>query len=230
MSDESETPLQSGTAGPDAQPKADNQAKKEPERPRKPEKPAKSRSSSPLLALLNVAALAAIAYAFYIKLVDPPHERARDRVKHISSIVPLKVIVSDFAVVDSSGVKALYHIKGDALLGVDLSRATFEANEDGSISISGIEPPAVEKARVDGDSTELIDQKRGPFTSQKTVGELYDRVLNEAQARVGEAASQPTILKAAQRRSEMLISAFYARMGLRVSSFSWASREGSAVK
>ena len=188
---------------------------------------------SPLLWILNVAAVAAFFHVAYsrawmgsaLSFVSKEDEPVQERIRRISSLAPLKVVVSDFASVDSGGVKALYHVKGDALIGVDLSGMVISGGGGGRISVSGLAQPKVSRARVDGDATELVDQKRGLFTSQKAVGEMHALVLEEAERRIRAAASSDDVANAARRRAEALLGAMYSRMGYKVGSFGWAGKE-----
>lgn len=181
---------------------------------------------APILWLINVAAVAAILFGGYMQFfaareVEAP---ARKRISTISNLLPLKVVVSDFASVDSGGVKALYHIKGDALIGVDLSGVQVSDLGNGKVTLSGLPQPHVSRARVDGEATELIDQKRGLFTSQKSVGEMHNLVLEEAERRIRVAASSEDVANTARRRAEALLGAMYSRMGYKVESFGWTGR------
>ena len=142
-------------------------------------------------------------------------------VARISQIAPLKVMVGDFVSIDEDGVKALYHICGDALVAVDVSTATFTFDSAGRVKVSGLAAPRAVHPRIDGERSELLDQSSGVFTSQSTIGKIHDRHLALAQELIAKAASAPEILKKAKLRAETIIRAFYARNGIEVTEISW---------
>lgn len=135
-----------------------------------------------------------------------------EKVRGLSELVSAKVYVSDVLLGEAHGAKGAFLIKGDALVGVDMSKAKVTKQEDpsGTKYIVELPPPRVILARVDHTRTKTYDVQSVnwiPFTSDKD--KLRDEAMAYAQAGVEQlAASEDTITFARKRAQESVTMLF----------------------
>ena len=133
--------------------------------------------------------------------------------ERLSDIVPLKVIVTDFAEIDKDGVTATYRIRGSALLTSSLAVANILQKEQ-SVTISDLPIPSVDERSIkfDDDSVELLDAQRGIFTSVRSAGKIHQELFASAHTAIRDTANDPKVVEEAQALTKQTIEGFYKKL------------------
>lgn len=135
-------------------------------------------------------------------------------VTHLESLgqlVATKVYVSDVLTAEGEGYCGSWLIKGDALISIDLSRATV-VEVDSTIRRARIilPQPKVLSARVDHERSKTWDVKKTTWVPFGGNGDaLRDRAMFEAQKLVGFAASSKENMDHARSSAEKVIEGIY---------------------
>jgi hypothetical protein len=134
----------------------------------------------------------------------------------------------------AGGIRAVLVIRGDLLLGVDLTRARFESLDAKKKSAVVVLPaPAVTSPRLDQEKTKLIGVMReglwhfvpGDAGQEAVVNHAY----RHAQAVVEAVGRDPTLIEQARRRAEAVLGGFFGAIGWRVS-VQWTEPRDDATR
>ena len=177
-----------------------------------------------LLELGTAAALCVLLFA------TSRRDDGRVSVERLSDIVPIKVVVSDFASLDDGGTHALYRIRGSAMLKVPVDRAEIVDLGNGSVAVRHMPVPSVDdrSVRFEPGGVELLDADRGWFTTVSGAAKKHDRLFSEARDAIRDAVDSPDVVQQARSVTEKIVAGFYGKMGRRVASFEWSDGEGGA--
>ena len=178
--------------------------------------------------LLELGAAVALCALLF---VSAGREDGRVSVERLSDIVPIKVVVSDFASLDDGGTHALYRIRGSAMLKVPVDRAEIVDLGNGAVAVKRIPVPSVDdrSVRFEPGGVELLDAERGWFTTVSGAAKKHDRLFSEARDAIRDAVDSPEVVQQARSVTEKIVAGFYRKMGRRVASFEWtAPGEGGA--
>ena len=140
----------------------------------------------------------------------------------MSELVTTRVDVADVQETQISGytggIKAAILVKGDFLLGVDLSKARFDSvNAEGRTAVLVMPQPQVSSPRVDHDHTRLLSVgeqglwKIVPGDAAYTA--VIDLAYREAQRIVGAAADQSSLIDRSRRQAQEVLGTFFEAMG-----------------
>lgn len=129
----------------------------------------------------------------------------------LSNIVPLKVIVTDFAEIDKDGVTATYRIRGSALLTSSIVVANILSKEQ-SVEISDLPIPSLDENSIKFEDVELLDAQRGVFTSVRSAGKIHQELFASAHAAIRDTASDPKVVEEAQALTKQTIEGFYKKL------------------
>lgn len=157
----------------------------------------------------------------------PRPDRPRDgptieQVRQLSSLVTTRVEVADVRVGGirgrTGGVRTVVVLKGDLLLGVDLSAARLEASDPAArAAVLVLPPPAVTSPRVDHEGTRLFAASETGLWQLVPGDAAYaaavDEAFYEAQRAVGRAGDDPSLHAGARRRAEQVVRCFFAALG-----------------
>jgi Protein of unknown function (DUF4230) len=154
-----------------------------------------------------------------------------EQVHQLSSLVTTRVDVADVQITQINGyfggVKAAILIKGDFLLGVDLSQAKFEKIDPTAKTAVLILPqPSVTSPRLDQARTRIfaIDDNGlwllAPGDTDKTA--VINRGYEQAQAYIANSAGDPAMIDRSRRQAENVLAAFFRAIGWMVT-IRWAS-------
>ena len=146
------------------------------------------------------------------------------RIERLSRLVSSRVTVADVLVGEGDGCRGSWLIRGDALLGVDLSRAQIlDKDDDARRATVRLPPPEVMQARVDHQRTKTWEVRRMTWLAWNADQDrLRDEVMRQAQQLVSQAAGSTENLQQARTAAEAIIAAFYSEVGWQVQ-VTWAS-------
>lgn len=178
-----------------------------------------------LARLLELGAAAALCVLLF---ATSRRDDGRVSVERLSDIVPIKVVVSDFASLDDGGTHALYRVCGSAMLKVPVGRAEIVDLGNGSVAVRHMPVPSVDdrSVRFEPGGVELLDADRGWFTTVSGAAKKHDRLFSEARDAIRDAVDSPDVVQQARSVTEKIVAGFYGKMGRRVASFEWSDGEG----
>ena len=146
-----------------------------------------------------------------------------ERLQRLSRLVTLQVMVADVLVGEGEGSKGSWLIKGDALLGTDLSKVQIVDRDDAAKQATLLLPlPVVLHSRIDHQRTRTWEVCRMvwlPWNADQD--RLRDMVMLEAQRLIAHVADSPENIRQAQTNTEMVIKTLYNEVGWQVS-VQWA--------
>lgn len=148
-----------------------------------------------------------------------------DRLQKLSHLVTMKVLVSDVLVGRGEGYAGAWLIKGDGLLGVDLSQAKVIAKDDATRKAT-IELPLPEliHSRVDHSRTCCWECRKTAWMPWSGDGDkLRDQVMLEAQKLVAEAASSREYIEQSKTATAAIIAGFFEEVDGWQVEVRWAS-------
>jgi hypothetical protein len=158
---------------------------------------------------------------------QPSHHTAPtvEQLRRLSTLVTTRVEVAD--VQESritgytGGVRAVLLIKGDLLLGTDLSRARLEAVDPAArTAVLVLSPPAVTSPRVDHERTRLYAVNESGLWRVVPGDAAYAAAVNEAyieaQHRVADVGEDVSVRDRSRRQAEQVLACFYETLGWRV--------------
>ncbi len=154
-----------------------------------------------------------------------------ERLEQLSHLVATRVYVADVLIGEGNGCRGVWLVHGDALIGVDLSKATIVTKDDATRKATiRLPQPEILQARVDHERTRTWELKSTtwiPWTSDSD--SLRDEVMKHAQRLVARAAASGENLSQAKRSAETVIQGFYSELGWHVS-VAWESLPSEAPK
>jgi hypothetical protein len=149
-----------------------------------------------------------------------------EQVQALSCLVTTRVDVADVVETHlegyTGGMKAVLLIKGDFLLGVDLSQAKFESVNNGARTAELVLPqPRVTSPRLDHDKSKVFAVSQSglwqiaPGGGQIS-GEVVDQGYRDAQRFVAGACDDPSFIARSRQQAEQVLGAFFRTMGWQV--------------
>jgi len=151
-----------------------------------------------------------------------------ERLQRLSHLVTTKVIIADVLVGRGEGYTGAWLVKGDGLIGVDLSRAKIVAKDD-TARRATIELPLPEllQSRVDHDRTQTWQVRKTAWLPWSGDGDkLRDQVMREAQKLIAHAAGSQEYISQSKSAAATIIETLYAEIGWSVT-VRWATQSSS---
>ena len=151
--------------------------------------------------------------------VSPP---TVEQVRQLASLVTTRVEVADVqeTVVEgyTGGMRVALLVRGDFLMGVDLSQAKFESVDASARTATLVLPaPRAASPRVDHARTRLFEVRdEGLWVVVPGDGgrsRVVDRAYGRAQRAVGEAATDPALVQRSKLQAEQVLTAFFGALG-----------------
>jgi hypothetical protein len=148
-----------------------------------------------------------------------------EQVRQLATLVSSRVEVADVQVTRIEGhtgaVRAVLIVRGDLLLGTDLSRARLEAVDPARKSaVLVLPPPAVTSPRVNHDRTRLFGVSESGLWQLTPGDAAQTAAVNEAYAQaqrlVAAAGSDPALLDRSRPQTERLVASFFEALGWHV--------------
>ena len=140
------------------------------------------------------------------------------RLERLCHLATTGVAVADVLVGEGEGCRGSWLIRGDALIGVDLSRAQIlDKDDEARRATVRLPPPEVMQARVDHQRTRTWQVSRMVWLPWNADQErLRDAVMLQAQQLVAGAAGAAESIQQAKTAAEAIITAFYGEVGWQV--------------
>jgi hypothetical protein len=133
-------------------------------------------------------------------------------------LVTSRISVADVLVGEGEGCRGAWLIRGDALLGVDLSRTqVLDKDDEARRATVRLPPPEVMQARGDHRRAKTWEVRRMvwlPWNADQD--RLRDAVMLQAQQLVAQAAGSAESVQQAKLAAEAIIREFYAEVGWQV--------------
>ncbi len=138
-----------------------------------------------------------------------------ERLQRLSHLVTTKILIADVLVGEGEGHVGAWLIKGDALLGVDLSRAKIISKDDTTRRATIQLPlPELLTSRVDHSRTQTWQVRKTAWMPWSGDGDkLRDQVMKEAQKLVAQAAVSQDYIGQSKGAAEAIVAAFYGEVG-----------------
>jgi hypothetical protein len=171
-----------------------------------------------LIAVLTVAAVIFVPRRWQTSASSPvivSQGPTVEKLQRLSHLVTTKVLVADVLVGEGEGHVGAWLIKGDALLGVDLSRAKIVVKDD-TTKHATIQLPTPEllTSRVDHQRTQTWQVRKTAWMPWSGDGDkLRDQVMREAQKLIAQAAGSREYIDQSKSAAEAIIAAFYSEVG-----------------
>lgn len=175
-----------------------------------------------ILALVLIAAIAGVlVYLRQLRVVPPPpivvssSGPTIQRLERLSQLVTSKVTICDVLIGVSEDSKGAFLIRGDALIGLDLSKAVITEKDDARRQATiQLPQPRVILARVDHERSKVYEFRTTswiPWHAQP--GRLLEEAMLQSQRMVTQAANSPENIEQARRQAEVIITALYEHLG-----------------
>jgi hypothetical protein len=137
-----------------------------------------------------------------------------EHIQSLSQLISTKVSISDVMEGEGDGVRGVWLVKGDALLGIDLSKVSQTDVEitdaKKRVAILHLPAPTVFSARVDHEHSMTYDVHRTTWIPWKgDTDRLRDRAMYHAQKLVEFAAHQPELIEEAKRNASRAMTDVY---------------------
>ncbi len=164
---------------------------------------------------LAIVATFMVGYSFANRAVRGPKLWSTgptiDHIQSLNQLVSTKVSISDVLTGEGEGVRGIWLIKGDALIGIDLSDADVQIpDKKERLAILHLRQPTVLSARVDHERTMTWDVQRTTWIPwQGDKDRLRDKAMYHAQKLVEFAANQPALTEEARRNASKALSDIY---------------------
>ena len=146
------------------------------------------------------------------------------RLERLFHLVTTRAAIADVLVGEGEGCRGAWLIRGDALIGVDLSRAEIlDKDDEARRATVRLPPPEVMQARVDHQRTKTWQVSRMawlPWNADQD--RLRDSVMLQAQQLVAQAAGSAESIQQAKAAAASIITGFYGEVGWCVQ-VTWAS-------
>ena len=179
---------------------------------------------------MKTAALALVLFAGFVgvlvylrqlRIAQPPSivisssGPTVERLLRLSQLVTSKVTICNVLVGVSEDSKAAFLIRGDALIGLDLSKAVVIEKDDAQKRATiQLPQPRVIFARVDHEKSKVYEFRTTswiPWHGQP--GRLLEEAMLQSQRMVTQAANSPENIEQARRQAEVIIAALYEHLG-----------------
>jgi hypothetical protein len=141
-----------------------------------------------------------------------------ERLQRLAHLVTMRVYVADVLTAEGEGYRGAWLIKGDALIGVDLSRARITTKDLKTRQATvQLLPPAVLLSRVDHDRTKTWEVQRTTWVPWRgDQDRLRDEVMLHAQRLIAHASASEENLQRACVFTETVIQSLYEEFGWKV--------------
>ncbi|MCE9552607.1 MAG: DUF4230 domain-containing protein [Planctomycetes bacterium] len=178
-----------------------------------------------LLLILGIAVVSAIfllprplSPAIPVPTVVHSQGPTVERLERLSHLATTRVYVVDVLVGQGEGCRGAWLIKGDALVGVNLSQARIvEMTETTKQATILLPPPEVLQPRVDHERTKTWEVRRMVWLPWNADADrLRDEVMRQAQQLVAHAAGSDENLQQAKLSAATIVTAFYEEVGWQV--------------
>ncbi len=138
-----------------------------------------------------------------------------ERLERLSELVASKVTICDVLIGVSDDSKGAFLIRGDALIGLELSKAVITAKDDARRQATiQLPQPRVILARVDHERSKVYEFRSTSWMPWHTQsGRLLEEAMLQAQRMVTQAANSPENIEQARRQAEVIIAALYEHLG-----------------
>ena len=150
-----------------------------------------------------------------------------ERLEKLSHLVTMRAFIADVLIGEGEGCRGAWLIKGDAIIGINLSRARIiKKDEEARRAVIQLPLPELIQARVDHERTRTWEVRKTtwiPWGGDQD--KLRDYVMGEAQKLVAQAAASHDNISQAKTGAETLIRNFFAEVGWEVT-VTW---EGTAA-
>ena len=184
-------------------------------------------SRSTVLLLVVLVALGVAAYWQFKpsspRVVTTSMGPTVTRLQRLRELVTTRVEIADVLVANDQswrGWRGYWLIKGDALVSVDLGRATIvEKDESAQTAVVRLPCPTVLHPRVDFTRTRTWSVEKSMFVPRflaKSPDALRDHAMRQAQMLVESEAGRKEVIDHARRVAETVIPAFYNMVGWHV--------------
>ena len=136
------------------------------------------------------------------------------RLERLSTLVTSKVTICDVLIGVSDDSKGAFLIRGDALIGLDLSKAVIvEKVESQRQATIQLPQPRVILARVDHEKSRVYEFRTTSWIPwHARPGRLLEEAMLQAQRMVTQAANSPENIEQARRQAEVIIAALYEHL------------------
>lgn len=141
-----------------------------------------------------------------------------EHVQSLNRLVTTKVFITDVLTGEGDGVRGVWLIKGDALLGIDMSDADVQILDwRKRLAVIDLSSPIVLSARVDHERSMTWDVQRTTWIPWKgDQDQLRDKAMYHAQKLVEFAAGQPELIEEAKRNASRAMSDIYRSVDWRI--------------
>jgi hypothetical protein len=149
-----------------------------------------------------------------------------EQVQALSCLVTTRVDVADVQETHldgyTGGAQVAMLIKGDFLLGVDLSQARFESVNNAARTVVLVLPqPQITSPRLDHERTKVFRVNQSGLWQiapggGQTSGDVIDRGYRDAQRFVAAASNDPSFIGRSRQQAEQVLVAFFNAMGWKV--------------
>lgn len=144
-----------------------------------------------------------------------------EEIESLTELVTNRIYVSDILKGTNKDYEGIWAINGDALITIDLSKATIiDKNEEAKTATITLPLPRVVSARVDHERTKsggIKGLRFAPLRNTDNRAKIVDDAMQEAQAVIEKAASRPEIIENAKKQAELNIEVLYLKVGWNVS-------------
>lgn len=155
-----------------------------------------------------------------------------EQLQTLSTLVTTRVDVADVQETriegQTGGIKAALLVKGDFLVGTDLSHARFEGvNTTARTAVLVLAQPQVTSPRLDHERTRVFAVTEtglwqiAPGEGQASAA-IVQRAYRDAQRLVASASADPSVLHRARQQAELVLGSFFAATRWKVT-VRWAS-------
>lgn len=143
-----------------------------------------------------------------------------EEIETLTELVTNRIYVSDILKGTNKDYEGIWVINGDALITIDLSKATIiDKNEEAKTATITLPLPRVVSARVDHERTKSVGIKGlrfAPLRNTDNRAKIVDDAMQEAQAVIEKAANRPEIIENAKKQAELNIEVLYLKVGWNV--------------
>jgi hypothetical protein len=146
------------------------------------------------------------------------------QLERLGELASLRVHVADILIGEDERFRGVWLIKGDALLAIDMTRASVTDKDPVARSATIRLPlPRVVSPRVDHERTRTWDVERKTWLPWKKGDQslLRDEAMRHAQRLVEGAAANDDTIREAKKQTETLLEGFYQMVGWTVT-VTWA--------
>lgn len=143
-----------------------------------------------------------------------------ERLQKLSQLVTSRVFIADVLIGENDSYRGCWLVRGDAIIGLDLSRAAIIEKDDAAKHATiRLPQPVVILARVNHERSRVWEVRSTswiPWHADRSAG-LLDEVMHQAQLMVTQVAGSKENIEQAKRSAEVIVGALYEHVGWAVS-------------